>query len=443
MKQDNTLLNLAADTWSASADFRSRRTRLKKFAYGDQWSELVSTEDGSVMTERDFLISRGKRPLTNNLIRQLVKTIVGRYRNDAKEHNIYDSSPDSIAYRNNLSELDARVLEDFVISGAAIQRVCAERRPAGSGVWIDNVQPDHFFVNPYRDPRGFDIDLIGMLHDMTLLEILNRFGDGSISTAQRLKAIFNDDNFIISSPQLGTSDRADFYTSELPNRHRVIEVWRLVPEQTHLRNRRFALEPAWRCTWLAPDGTVLASYKSPFCHKAHPFVVKLYPLTDGEIHSFVEDIIDQQRTINRMIVMIDSMMAHSAKGVLLFPTDQIAKGSSIEEVSRLWSSPDALIPISGRGNAQPTQIITNTADCGAYQLLNMEMKLLENVSGISDALLGRNSSGSSGAELYNSQVKNATIAITDLLDTFAAFTHARDILAANTLPPSNVLNKSA
>lgn len=178
---------------------------------------------------------------------------------------------------------------------------------------------------------------------------------------------------------------------------------------------------------------MLSSYASPYGHGSHPFAVKHYPLTDGEIHSFVEDVIDQQRTINRLVVLIDTMLASSAKGALLFPVEQLPRGVTIDDVSRLWASPDAVIPVTGRAGAEmPRQVVTNTADSGAYQLLNLQTKLFGDVSGISDALLGRNVPAATGSSLYDAQVRNAAIALADLLETFASFTAERSDKAAKT-----------
>ena len=75
----------------------------------------------------------------------------------------------------------------------------------------------------------------------------------------------------------------------------------------------------WHCVWIAPDGTVMAEYDSPWPHGRHPFAIKMYPLTDGEIHSFVEDVVDQQRIINRMITLMEKIMSVSAKGGAALP----------------------------------------------------------------------------------------------------------------------------
>jgi hypothetical protein len=119
------------------------------------------------------------------------------------------------------------------------------------------------------------------------------------------------------------------------------------------------------------------------------------------------------------------MLATSAKGALLFPIDQLPRGITLTDISNQWAKPDAVIPITGRGERMPQQVVSNSSDSGAYQLLNLQMKLLDEISGISDAFLGRNVSPSTGAELYQAQVRNATITLQDLLDTFSAFTCER------------------
>lgn len=126
---------------SAAGDPRRRRARYKRYTYGDQWSDLVRDSRGRLVTERDQLTASGKRPMINNLIRQLVKTIVGRYRTQAAEAGRYD---DEVSKRNNLAELDSRLLEEFLISGTAVQRISREERFGSEATWVDNVDMRKF-----------------------------------------------------------------------------------------------------------------------------------------------------------------------------------------------------------------------------------------------------------------------------------------------------------
>lgn len=131
----------AYSAYCAGADLRRRRERCKRYTYGDQWSDIVIDRRGNAVAEDALMRKLGRTPLTNNLIRQLVKTIVGRYRADAAERGIYDTKQDWRS-ANRLAEIDSRMLEEFTISGCAIQRVVSERRVGvGKGVWIDNATP--------------------------------------------------------------------------------------------------------------------------------------------------------------------------------------------------------------------------------------------------------------------------------------------------------------
>ena len=117
---------------------------------------------------------------------------------------------------------------------------------------------------------------------------------------------------------------------------------------------------------------------------------KLYPLIDGEVHAFVEDVIDQQRYINRLITMIDFIMGSSAKGVLLFPEDQIPDGMTIDDIADEWTKYNGIILFRPRpGSPMPQQIAVNATQVGAYEMLSLQMRLFEDISGVHGAMQGR------------------------------------------------------
>lgn len=421
------ILESAFKAWEAAADLRQRRERYKRYTYGDQWCDLVPYVNGTVAREEKVLIETGNKPLSNNVIRQLVKTVVGRFRSMAAENGFYKTDPlADIAARNALDEIDSRLMEEFLISGCAIQRIVDERRWNGTGVWIDNVDPRRFFVNVFTDPRGWDINLIGMLHDMSFPEIVNRFAAGSPEKIAAFRRIYNAvDNGIAfpASEFTGKStDVSDFFTAASDGVCRVIEVWTF---DARKREEAAELDFVWHCRYFAPDGTVLAEFDSPYPHRAHPFIVKFYPLTDGEVHSFVEDIIDQQRVINRIVVMLDKILRVSAKGVLLYPMTQMVDGFEWGDICDTWARCDGVIPVKGDEGPLPQQVVTNTANTGAYQLLDLQLRLLSEISGVGDALLGRGSTAK-GAEMFENQVRNATIALADIFETFISFTKLRN-----------------
>lgn len=446
----SSILTQAYKAWRDNSELRSRRNRYKQYTYGQQWNDPIVDENGATITEGELALRNGKRPMTNNLIRQLVKCVVGRFRNTIGETAVNNPALADVYRQNNLDELDSRLLEEFLISGCAIQRVAHEQRLHGRGVWIDNVNPARFFVNPFKDPRGWDIEMIGMIHDMSMAEVIMRFARGDRKKAMTLRNLYQSDEIHMGSA---------FFNAP-HGRCRVIEVWTLESSESLLCHDRhqaqlFALSTSqreqldaensrradcgtapidsrwhidthWHCRYLAPDGSLLDSFPSPYPHRSHPFVVKLYPLIDGEVHSFVEDVIDQQRYINRLIVMIDHIMSTSAKGALLFPANQRHESMSWEQIASEWSRSDSVIPYNpSAGNPGPQQISANNTNIGAFELLSLEMKLFEEVSGVGSALMGKNT-GASGEALYESQIKNATIALADIFETFNHFRTERD-----------------
>lgn len=433
--EQKDLVKSAYQAWSAGGDIRSRRERYKRYTYGDQWCDMVSDSHGRVMREDELIALSGKRPLINNLIRQLVKAVVGRYRSRAAEEGYYT---DALARSNGLAELDSRLLEEFLISGCAVQRLSFEERFGRKGVWVDNVDFRRFFVNRFMDPRGWDIKMAGMLHDMSFAEVVQRFSGGSRNRMDDLRRIFArvGDLGSFAAEAIGEpGGNIEFFCAGRPGDCRVIELWTL--DSTVKSRKRdggsIDLRMGWHCRWFAPDGTMLGEYDSPFEHGSHPFAVKFFPLTDGEVHSFVEDVVDLQRSINRLMVLIDKIMSTTAKGVLLFPDDQRVDGFDWREITERWAQSDGVIPISGRGMHLPQQVMTNPGGSGAYQLLELQMKLFDDISGVNDALLGRSATGAKGAEMLESQLRNATIALSDIFETFGSFREDRNAKASGTV----------
>jgi len=460
------LLEQAHDAWMRMGQVRQRRRRYTRYTYGDQWSDTVRDRKGNYISERELLTVGGREPLSNNLIRRMVKAVIGRWRMTADQQPHTDATAGHLErWRtfNHLDEVDARTLEEFLISGMAIHRVWAERRPAGDGVWVDNVPPDMFFINAVRDCRAADTELIGRLIDVSPGELIMRFARGNRKRAAELRALYaamDGASSVFSSDAINADGESFFHARQ--GRCRVVEVWSLecremlrchdpleatfslVPleretalTRLNARRRRKGLPPVamqweaatlWHCRMLAPDGTVLDEFDSPLATGAHPFAVKLYPMVDGDVHSLVEDVIDQQRYVNRLITLMDRMMGTAAKGVLLFPTGCKIEGQSWNELAERWADPGGVIPYRHYQGAEPHQVVTPMADFGARDLLQTQISLFEDVSGVSDALMGKSVSAAIGVDRYESEVRNASVAVDDLLKTFADFISQRNAL---------------
>lgn len=418
----DTIFESAAKAYGGLADFRRRRRRYINYTFGRQWSDPVTGLDGRIVTEEEFTLQMGKKPLSNNLIRQLIKTVTGHFRrrleeDEAGERGLRGSAAGAM---NMIDELDCRMLEEFLISGCAFQRIVAERRPSGSGIWIDNIDPDRLIVNRFSDPRGTDIELIGMVHDMSFGELAGRIAPRGGDRLSRLRQIYD--------PRGESLTGAGMPFGAAPEgRARAFEVWTLESVGRRRKGGETRVETRWMGRWYAPDGTLLDRRPSPWGHGSHPFALKLYPLTAGEIHPLVADVIDQQRSVNRLLTLIDHVIGTTAKGALLFPADQLPEGMDWESVADQWARPDGLVLYQPTGMGKPEQLVTGKEPSSAYHLLDLELKLMDRASGMSDALRGQATGGNSrSAAIYESQMETGGLALRDTFAAYESFRRERD-----------------
>ncbi len=459
---NHRVFEVAHMAWNDWSDFRRKRRRNKNFTYGSQWGDMMTDANGHLCSEYSHLRENGHEPLTNNVIRRLVRSVVGRFRNSIAAT---DGNNDLI------DELDSRALEEFLISGCCLQRI-----DTSMGITcVENLNVNRFFSNIMEDVHCRDCKIAGYLHDLNIGELIKRLSQGDRSRATRIRKIYSELEIPgNTSTSLGddAEQNSNFFAAA-NGLVRAIEVWTLEQQEVlecHDRangtlfsvgieqqrsideenSRRraagiveiealWSIEETWHCRWFAPDGHCLVHYTSPYGHGSHPFAIKLYPLTDGEVHSFVEDVIDQQKYINRLITLIDHVMGASAKGVLLFPDAALPEGFTWNDLKRIWRSTDGILPYSeGSCNNLPQQIAANNTNIGAYELLSLQMKLVEEISGMGSVLQGNNTTGSrQGAQLYERQVENATISLADIFETFNTFRRQRDAKIATVQQPAD------
>ncbi|MDE6716786.1 MAG: hypothetical protein K2J70_01215 [Muribaculaceae bacterium] len=472
------LLERARRCWEALGDFRTERDRCKRFTYGDQWSDRMPGPDGRHVKEEAYIASQGHLPLKNNLIRRLVRNVLGVFRNqwavplcvarDPRERPQAAVMQRLLEYnleRNRLEEVYARTMEEFLISGMAVHRKWYGRKGGVCDCWTDFVSPDRFFIDTAsRDFRNQDISIVGEIHDMdfnTLCAafardgeewrrmteiysplrgvpgVFGRFPEGESSGLCRIVEVWTREHipgWLCHDPLRGECFRIGHEALEervtAVNRARQAEG--LSPDS--MIRSRWDLQEEWQYRFLAPDGRVLSEGKSPYEHGRHPYVVKAYPFIDGEIHSFVADVIDQQKFTNRLISMYDWILRASAKGVLLFPEGALPAGVSMSDVASEWSRFNGVIvykPLDSR--EIPQQIHSGAPNPGFTDLLSIQMKMMEDISGVNGALQGKLDSNSMSGTLYDQQTRNSLTALADLLKSYNDF-----IMEASAMDVSNI-----
>lgn len=474
----------AQQYWFNMESFRRTRERNKRYAFGDQWKDYVTVE-GIVMTEEEYIRQQGNVPLKNNLIHRLVRNVMGVYRGQSKEPTCYARDRDEQqlgetmsvilqcnAQVNRRNEIDARTFQDFLIGGLAIHRKWFGWRNDKLDCWTDYVNPNNFFIDSnMRDFRGWDVSLLGEIHDISFETLCSQFAESPQDYA-RLAEIYRNaqdkDALSLVYNEFGNAElrNFDFLHTNSSSLCRVIEVWRkeskaryrchdynngdvykidiedyktMVADvnQERIRMGREAgmslediplieatwfIDDYWYFYYLTPFGDILKEGETPYEHKSHPYVFKAYPYIDGEIHAFVADVIDQQRYTNRLITLYDWIMRASAKGVLLFPEECLPTNMNINDIADEWSRFNGVIAIKTKGTASlPQQIANNSTNIGITELLNLQLKFFEDISGVNGALQGKPGYSGMSASLYNQQTQNSTTSLLDLLDSFSMF----------------------
>ena len=189
--------------WDKMDRFRKERERNKKYCYGDQWQDIVTDEDGCTMTEEEYIKKQGSVPLKNNLIRRLVRNVLGVYRSQAKEpictardrdeQRAGETMSSVLQYNwqmNRMQEINARTMEDFLIGGIIVHRKWYGWQNDRMDCWTSYVNPNNFFIdNRFRDFRGWDVTFLGEIHDISFPTLIQTFAK-SEKDYKRLRDIY-------------------------------------------------------------------------------------------------------------------------------------------------------------------------------------------------------------------------------------------------------------
>ena len=486
----NDILLEAQRAWDGLYNARKERIRNRKYMFGDQWSDQIQDPDNinATIREDEYIRRQGKVPLKQNLILRLVKSVMGQYRTnqtkpicvarDRKEQQLGEVMTAVLEYNhqiNRMHVLDARGMMEFLLSGSIFMKDSYAWRNDRKDIWTDMVNFNRvFFDNKMEDPRHFDCRFIGEIHDITFAELLGRFATNKndIEVLKDIYARANDSSNIWDYAQNLSARRIDnisFFVATEPGMCRVIEIWRKESKQRYrchdvlngeyfkiekneaadvdvenmrrieeglamgmmqqdipLIEKEWFVDDYWQYYYLSPFGHVLKTGETPYSHKSHPYSFTLYPFVDGEIHSFVGDVIDQQRYLNRLITLADFIMSSSAKGVLMVPEPALGKYTP-EQFAEQWVKFNGVIVYKPTpGVDMPKQVTANSTNIGIFEIVNLQLKFMEDISGVHGSMQGAAPSSGTAASLYAQQTANAVTNLVDVMDSFKAFREDRD-----------------
>lgn len=482
------LLAACGNDWSKLSQVRTERARNIRYKNGDQWGDLIYNPRTKKWEREDlFLSSQGKVPLKRNFIQQFVRNLHGqllsnksqsivhaRAADDAELSDMLTNTLHACQKLNKTDKINISVLEDLLMGGVACTKIrysfFSEKNRADGRIDVVNIGR-LFFNTDIEDPRLDDLRRIGEIHDYTITDLIANFS-ATKADEQALREIYAH---AMPLDSIGGKDMTtqkqiySFLVSDTPNKCRVIEVWErlgrwvtythdyadgteqvvqlslaeietingerlkkgveigMEPHQVSLIYAEPRFEYYWRASYLTPNGVCIKRFETPFAHQSHPYNLTTMPMIDGVIKSVIGDLIDIQRHINRLIVMKDLMMSSAAKGVLLLPEECIPDGMSVDDFTEQWSAPNGVIKFkSSLPGVVPQQISTNNSDNGTSSTLQLELSLMQQISGISSAIQGETPRANTPSSLYAQQAQNSTLNYRILFEVFNSHIEERD-----------------
>lgn len=432
-------------------------------------------------------------PILSNIDGQLRQNLmrpvcVARDQSESKVGEMMSVAIEYVHDINELEELDSDSMRMLLNGGMTAQRIEYGINPAKAkrDVWVYGVNPSRLFFNSnIEDVRMWNLTCIGELFDMQLDDVLAHFG----TTPQKKEIIRNiygpasiSSNYINRAVQGDESRNLSFYTASRSSLCRVILGWKLESRDAYLWNDeksgtwgylpynnesreimdrenerrrnealatgesgddnlllvdyRFATERYWYYRYMAPGGYVLQEGRSPYWHGEHNYIIHLFPLVQGRLGNFVEQFIDQQRVINRTATLIDFIRSTSSKGVLVVDDDAF-ESMSREEIIDEYVRYNGVLFVKLKPGQSIDGVVrqynSSAAIAGDFELLNLQLRLINEISGVNSAMQGQAPKSGTPAMLYAQQVQNSSLNLKGLFDGFKTFRRRRDTKLMKTI----------
>lgn len=248
LQHDPDLLRRMETVWENDRIVREEGERCHRFVYGNQWGDMTYF-DGRWMTEEQYLICRGKVPITINLLRRMITAVKGSYLKQKSEPRCLPFNTESTANAemlsrtlvtnwrrsyNNMAVQCSDALENFLIRGIAVMGESYERTPNGKFDARTKVyDPRKVAVEcTMNDPLMDDISLVGIIHDVKPLDFLAKFGTRiKQGNMERIKEEYGDRAYEhlreteIDNNEKNSLDYLDFHNNNDASLWRFYEIW--------------------------------------------------------------------------------------------------------------------------------------------------------------------------------------------------------------------------
>ena len=248
IRTDTDLLHRMEVAWNNDDDVRKEGERCHRYVYGDQWGDMTFY-DGRWMTEREYIICRGKVPLTMNLLRRMITSVEGSFLKQKSEPRCIPFSADSTEaaemltrtlitnWRRNYNSMASQTrssLENFLIRGVGVMGESWERTASGRYDAVTKLyDPRKVAIeSTMNDPLMRDITLIGIIHDAHPIDFLSKFGTRiKKKTLEKVKEEYHYikerqwEQAEVDNNDKNSLEYLDFKNNNDPSLWRFYEVW--------------------------------------------------------------------------------------------------------------------------------------------------------------------------------------------------------------------------
>lgn len=447
---------------------------------GSVTEEFVIKQQGNIPLKNNVMISLWMSVFGVHAKQEMEPVCYARHENAKMFSDMLSAALQSNWQNTYQGERLDLVFAEYLISGMAFVRESYKEKNELFDAYTDYINPYYMFWEGGCDPTHDDIRMIGCLHDCSPEELYFSFAKKeyglTIKDLQDIYHIGKNSEVMRTATSLSQNDaynynNVSFYHPSSPGMCRVIEVWReeikpryqcfdpmavdqidkyfrcekgdidkvrainmerkaLYDEQGVPEEKRAYItskeivDKYWQYYFLAPDGRILCEGESPYDFKNHPFTVSLFPYVNGEVHPFMGYFIDQQRYINRTVMMGDMAMKNAAKGMTFLPLSKKPDGMTREEYANQKSKFDCVFvydDTKGRSDAKPEFYTHSAFNIGQTEMLQLQLNMIHEVSGVSGALQGKTPTSGTSAARYALEAQNATTTIYPLVKKFNGF----------------------
>ena len=406
---------------------------------------------------------------------------VAQKEENQRDSDILTATLHALYRKNELAKLDYSLLVQIILSGLMATDNNWANRDGDSDVVNDFIDPFTFFVdNNMKDPRYNDCTMVGYFKDMPVDSIAGVFSGGNKQRAEAIRNLYrgNHDERIHSMSESFTDERLekDFFTPgvEAWGLGRVIVVQRketaecywvhdylkgtclpyfntseseikqlqrdrikeqaamgVTPENMLGIDYWWSTDSYWVYYWLTPYGDVLEKLIQPYWHNKPSIIFELHEFFVGKIYPFATDLIDTQKQINKLSAISELLSKHSAKDTMFIPINTLAdeEGYGIDYIEHNSSKFGKVVPYKPdpkTPGVKPEHYNTVAQAFTPLNIVNMYLKLSENVSGVFGALQGASPTAGTPAQMYAQQSQNSATSLNGLFESANSFRQRRD-----------------